>query len=144
MLNPANPVSIFVPMLVVVLLTFIAFLRMGAARAGAMKSGQDPNFYRAHQGAPEPEGAVVAVRHYGNLLELPTIFYPACLLAYVLNAVGCWTLIFAWAYVAGRVVQSAVHMTYNNPAHRGLGFVLGMVAMIALWVNVGMAVFAKL
>jgi len=86
----------------------------------------------------------VAVRHYGNLLELPTIFYPACLLAYVLNAVGCWTLIFAWAYVAGRVVQSAVHMTYNNPAHRGLGFVLGMVAMIALWVNVGMAVFAKL
>ena len=60
------------------------------------------------------------------------------------DAVGLWTLIFAWAYVAGRLVQSAIHMTYNNPAHRGIGFILGALAMIALWVNLGMAIVGKL
>lgn len=134
---------ILVPMLVVVALTFVAFLRMAVAR-GAVAKVMDPNFYRAHQGGAEPEAAVVAVRHYGNLLELPTLFYAACLTAFVLGAVSFWTLIFAWGYVAARVLQSAVHMTYNNPTYRGGGFVLGVLFMAALWINLGMAICARL
>lgn len=138
-----NQVSIFLPMLLVGLLTFVAFARMGAARAKAVKEGQDPDYYRAHLGEPEPEYATAAVRHYGNMFELPTLFYATCLMAFVLNAVSGWTLIFAWAYVAGRLIQSAVHMSYNNPSHRGLGFVLSALCMLALWVNVAMSVFAQ-
>lgn len=143
MLNIANQHAIFVPMLVVVALTFVAFIRMAAAR-GAIAKDMDMNFYRAQQGGAEPEAAVVAVRHYGNLLELPTIFYAACLTAFVLQAVNGWVLGFAWAYVAARLVQSAIHLTYNNPGHRGGAFVLGVLFMLGLWVNVAMAVFARL
>lgn len=141
--DTVNQASIFVPMLIVVLLTFVAFFRMGMARAKAMKAGQDPEFYRAHLGGAEPEPAVVAVRHYGNLFELPTVFYAACLTAFVLGAVSIWTLLFAWGYVALRILQSAVHMTYNKPMHRGMPFMLGALFMIALWVNVAMAVLAQ-
>jgi hypothetical protein len=143
MFNAANQAAILVPMLVTVALTFVAFARMAQMRGAAAKT-MDPGFYRAHQGGQEPESAAAATRHYGNVLELPTVFYPACLTAFVLGGVGTWTLVFAWAYVAARVVQSAVHMSYNNPMHRGLGFILGMVAMIALWVNVGMTIAARL
>ena len=139
-----NQVSIFVPVLVVVLITFIAFIRMGAARGKAAKEGQDPNFYRAHLGTPEPEYATAATRHFNNMFEMPTLFYAGCITAYVLGAVGGWTLVFAWGYVAGRLVQSAVHMTYNNPMHRGIGFTLGVLFMFALWVNLAMAIFALL
>lgn len=139
-----NPVSIFVPMLVIVALTFVAFLRMAIARAAAIKAGQDPDYYRSHLGGSEPEATVVAVRHYGNLLELPVLFYAACLTAYALAAVGGWTLVFAWAYTAARLVQSFIHMSYNNPAHRGLGFVLGVFCLLALWINLGLAVLARL
>ena len=139
-----NPVSIFLPALVVVALTFVAFVRMAIMRAAAVKAGQDPAYYRAQLGTPEPEATVAAVRHYGNLLELPVLFYAACLTAYVLGAVNCWTLAFAWAYTAARLVQSAVHMTYNNPSHRGLGFVLGVVSLLALWVNLALAVIARI
>lgn len=138
-----NPVSIFVPMLVIVALTFVAFIRMAAAR-GAVAKQVDPNFYRAHQGGQEPESATAAVRHYGNLLELPTVFYAACLTAFVIGAVGAWTLIFAWGFVALRLVQSAVHLTYNNPAHRGVAFVLSALFMLALWINVGLSICAQL
>jgi hypothetical protein len=138
-----NQVGIFLPVLVVVALTYVAFIRMAAAR-GSVAKQMDPNFYKAQLGGHEPEAAVVAVRHYGNLLELPTVFYAACLTAFALGAVGQWTLILAWGYAAARVLQSAVHLTYNNPGHRGLSFVLGVVLSLALWVNVGMAVFARL
>ncbi len=144
MFNAANAVTIFVPMLVVVALTFVAFIKMATARGAAVKAGQDPAYYKAHLGAPEPEATVAAVRHYGNLFELPTLFYAACLTAYALGAVGPWTLVFAWAYVALRLVQSAVHMTSNNPSHRGGAFVLGVLAMLALWINLGVAVCARL
>jgi hypothetical protein len=88
--------------------------------------------------------AVVAVRHWGNLFELPTLFYAGCLTAYVLQAVSGVLLGFAWAYVAARLVQSAVHLTYNKPTHRGLAFVVGVLCMVGLWVKVGIAVCATL
>lgn len=138
-----NQVSIFLPVLVVAALTYVAFVRMAAARGAAAKT-MDPSFYKAQLGGHEPEAAVVAVRHYHNLLELPTTFYAACLTAFVLAAVGQWTLVFAWGYAAARVLQSAIHLSYNNPAHRGLAFVLGVVFSLALWVNVAIAVFARL
>lgn len=139
-----NQITIFLPMLVVVALTFVAFLKMGAARGAAVKGGHDPNYYKAHLGTPEPEATVAAVRHYGNLFELPTLFYAACLTAFVLGAVGTWTLVFAWGYVVARLVQSAVHMTYNNPGHRGGAFVLGVLFLLALWVTLGLAILDKL
>ena len=144
MFDTANPVSIFVPMLVVVALTFFAFLRMGAARSRAMKEGKDIAYYRAHLGPPEPETAVVAVRHYANMFEMPVLFYAACLTAFVLGAVSPWTLGLAWGFVAGRLVQSAVHTTYNNPMHRGMGFILGVLSLLALWVNLALAIAARL
>ena len=142
MFDTANQATIFLPLLVIVALTFVAFVRMAAAR-GAVAKQMDPSFYRAQLGGHEPESAVVAVRHYGNLLELPTLFYAACLTAFVLSAVTGWMLVWAWAYVAARLLQSAIHLSYNNPAHRGGAFVLGMVFMIALWVTIALHVFAR-
>jgi hypothetical protein len=139
-----NPVSIFVPVLVVVALTFLAFLRLAVGRAKAVKGGHDMAYYRAGFGDPEPEFTVVGVRHYGNLFEMPTVFYAGCLTAFALGAVGRWTLVFAWAYVAARLVQSAVHLTYNRPAHRGMAFFFGNLCLIGLWVTVALSIFARL
>lgn len=137
-----NQAAIFLPMLVVVALTFVAFVRMAAAR-GASAKQVDPDYFRAFQGKPEPEATVAAVRHYGNLFELPTLFYAACLTAFVLGAVSGWTLIFAWGYVAARLVQSAIHLTYNNPMHRGGGFIVGVLFMALLWINLALAILER-
>jgi hypothetical protein len=143
-MEPAvNQVSVFLPMLIVVALTFVAFVKMAAARGAAMKGGHDPAYYRAHLGAPEPEGTTAAVRHYGNMFELPTLFYAGCITAFVLGVVSGWMLVVAWGYAAARLLQSAVHMTYNNPSHRGGAFVLGMLFVLALWVMLALAILAR-
>jgi hypothetical protein len=144
MFDYTNQASVLVPMLVIVALTFVGFVKMAAGRGAAVKAGHDPNYYRAHLGAPEPEATVAAVRHWGNLFEFPTLFYAACVTAFALGAVGLWTLAFAWGFVVARLLQSAVHMTYNNPSHRGGGFILGVLFMAALWVNIGIAICGKL
>lgn len=143
MFDAANQAAILVPMLVVAALTLFAFIRMAAARGAAAK-GMDMNFYRAYQGGSEPEAAVIAVRHYGNLMELPTLFYPACVALYALGAVSGWALLWAWGYAAARLLQSAIHLTYNNPGHRGGAFMLGVLFMVALWAVLALAVFARL
>jgi hypothetical protein len=141
--HTVNQISIFLPVLVIVALTFVAFIRMAMAR-GAVAKSMDMNFYRAHQGGQEPESAAAAVRHYGNLFEMPVLFYAGSLTAYTLGTVSFWLLVFAWGYVAARLVQSAVHMSYNNPAHRGMAFVLGVIFMLALWINLALAICARL
>ena len=144
MFDASNQATIFVPMLAIVALTFVAFIRMAQMRGAAVKGGHPAEYYKAHLGAPEPEATVVAIRHYANMFELPTVFYPACLTAFVTGGVGMWTLVFAWAYVAARTVQSVVHLTSNNTNVRGGMFVLGVLCILALWVNVAMAVCGKL
>jgi hypothetical protein len=139
-----NQAYIFVPMMVVVFLTFIALFRMGAARGAAMKAGQDPNYYKAQLGDPEPESTVAAVRHFNILFEAPTLFYAGCITAYVLQAVNFWTVVFAWGFVILRLIQSAVHLTYNNPAHRGGAFMASMLFLLALWIQLAIAVCALL
>ena len=139
-----NQAYIFVPMLVVVALTFVAFIGMSVGRAGAIKAGHDPAYYKAHLGAPEPEGTVVKVRHYNNMFEMPVLFYAACLTAFVLGAVGTWTVYFAWGYVIMRLIQSVVHLAHNNAVQRGMAFSLSVLFMLALWINIGMSVAGKL
>ncbi len=39
----------------------------------------------------------------------------------------------AWAYVALRLVHSAVHLTYNRLFHRLLSFAASNFALMALW-----------
>ncbi|MCJ2188085.1 MAPEG family protein [Novosphingobium beihaiensis] len=139
-----NQTLVLLPMLAVAALTFVAFFKMAMARAAAVKAGHDPAFYRAHLGTPEPEAATAAARHWDNLFELPTLFYAGCITAFVLGAVGIWTLVFAWGFALCRLVQSAIHMTSNAPSPRALAFSLGVMFMLALWINVAIAIFTAL
>ena len=146
MFNAANPVGIFVPMLVARRADFYRLRPHGRGRAvRRSRRGIRIRTSTARTSArPSPRRRPLPSPLPATSFELPTLLYAACLTAFVLGAVSQWTLIFAWAYVAARVVQSLVHMTSNNTNARGGGFVLGVVCMLALWVNVGMAVGGKL
>lgn len=138
------PIAIFLPMLLIVALTFVAFIKMAIERTAAVKGGQNPEFYKVHLGDPEPEKTRAAVRHWDNLFELPTVFYAACLTAFALGAVSGWTLAFAWVFALGRIAQSVVHLTHNNPSQRGAAFTLSVLGLLALWINIGVTIFGRL
>ena len=145
MTQTVGQATIFVPVLAIVALTVIGFVRLLVARVRSAKArAVKLSYYRAFQGEGEPEIAAAAARHYNNLFETPVLFYVACVVAFELGAVTSTILVLAWGYVAARIVQSVIHLTTNNVRHRALAFALAWVFLLALWVRLGIALAAQL
>jgi len=83
--------------------------------------------------------AGIANRNYMNLLELPILFYVACLTLHATNHVDSAALHLAWTYVALRVVHSAVHLSYNKVLHRGILFGASNFVLAFIWIRLFLA-----
>lgn len=83
--------------------------------------------------------ASVANRNYMNLLELPVLFYVACLTLHATNHVDSTALHLAWIYVALRVAHSLVHLSYNKVLHRGALFGASNLVLAVIWVRLFLA-----
>ena len=83
-----------------------------------------------------PPGVSIPNRNYMNLLELPVLFYVACLTLYVTKSVDAIALALAWTYVVLRVVHSLVHLTYNNVIHRLSVFAASNFVLAGMWIHV--------
>lgn len=125
----------FAPMGAMALLTFavLLFIPIRRFRAGARGLVTADDF-RFGESASVPPDVSIPNRNYMNLLELPTLFFPACLMFYVAGRVDAAAVATAWAFVALRAIHSAVHLTYNNVRHRLAVFALSNVVLGALWV----------
>jgi hypothetical protein len=69
-----------------------------------------------------------------NLLEVPLLFYVACLMYFVADKVDGVTVALAWAYVALRLAHALIYLTYNRVLHRAVPFVLSNLVVLALWI----------
>ncbi|MEB3415264.1 MAPEG family protein [Alteriqipengyuania sp. WL0013] len=79
--------------------------------------------------------------NYNHLHEAPTLFYAVAIVIAIIGQGDGFNLWLAWAYVALRVAHSIVQATVNNvPVRFGL-FILSTVALMALILHAGMAVF---
>ena len=79
--------------------------------------------------------------NYNHLHEAPTLFYTVAIVIAIIGQGDGFNLLLAWAYVALRVAHSIVQATVNNvPVRFGL-FILSTVALMALILHAGMAVF---
>jgi hypothetical protein len=126
--------AIFGPMVALVLLTFgvlvyTGYKRFSAGFAGRVK-GSD---FRYGETANVPPDVAVANRNFMNLLEAPVLFYVLCLALYVTDHVTSVTLYLAWAYVASRMIHTAIHLAYNRILYRFAAYALSNVVLATLW-----------
>ena len=129
-----NQTVIFAPMGAVALLTFAVLLLVPVRRFRAAFAGQvTAEDFKLGESAAVPPEVSIPNRNYMNLLELPTLFFPACLMFYVTGRVDGVVLGLAWAFVAFRALHTAIHLTYNNVFHRLTAFAAANVALAALW-----------
>ena len=69
--------------------------------------------------------------NYAHLMEQPTIFYPTVIILAIMGA-SAIDVLFAWIYVALRIVHSVWQATVNKVSVRFLFFVLSTIALIVL------------
>ncbi len=130
-------VWIFAPVAAMVALTFLVLFGMGSLRMSGMLTGRlSTDYYRYLRPDEDPEPEVLRgfTRNFINLLEVPVLFYVGCVTAYVTAAVDGTLVDLAWVFVGGRVIHSAIHLTYNHPWHRAAAFLFSSAIVLAFWV----------
>ena len=124
---------ILLPMLGMMLLTFVVWVYMYIQRIGyCVRNNVRTQDLTTPDRVAELIPAPVSYSAYNfrNLLELPVLFYVLCLLLYVTDRVDEWYLVAAWLFVALRAVHSVIHCTVNIVIWR---FVVYFVSALALW-----------
>ncbi len=125
---------ILYPMLAMVVLTAIVAVTMFLRRVAEMRSRRihPQRVATSAQMAAELEDSRAA-DNFRNLFEAPVLFYAAVLTVYATQLTGTAYLALAWTYVAGRVVHTGIHCTYNRVIHRLLAFAASFFVLLGLW-----------
>mgnify|MGYP002780258056 CR=1 FL=1 len=136
--------EILQPVVVLLAWTMVMWLWMYAVRLPALTaSGLKPDDARNTKALDEilPPKTQWAAHNYNHLHEAPTLFYAvAIVLALIGQGDGLNSLI-AWAYVGLRIAHSLVQATINKVALRFALYSLSSLALIALILHAGLAVF---
>lgn len=139
---PAAPSPLLAPAFALVGLTAIVWIWMYVTRTlpvlkGTLRVGDFGDPATAY-----PARLRWATDNFSNLFELPVLFYAWTLFAHQAGVAGDTELALAWIFVGSRYVHSAIHCGVNHVLARLLTYLLGALALWALWIRLGLAVFA--
>jgi hypothetical protein len=128
--------GIIYPMFALVVLTFTIGFSTGIARLVCAKKGHvDRRYFKLLSGYAPPDYIVKLGRNFSNLLEVPVLFYALGIILLTLDINNSLMLGFAWAFVGFRIIHSFIHVSYNNPIHRFLAFLLSSSIVLIMWVQ---------
>ena len=134
--------SIFWPMIVMALLTFIPLGMMPIKRIRSLLRGDTtPDDYKLGESARVPADVSLPNRNYMNTLEAPLLFYVLLLALYATRRVDLVFLCLAWAYVILRSGHSIIHLTYNRVTHRVVPFAISNFALMVMWILFAVSLF---
>jgi len=119
------------PMLAHIVLVFGLYAWLSVARTLAVRRGIiGYNAFEFTGG--EPPAIARITRNLSNQFELPVLFYVSILLLMQFAAVTVWDFWAAWAFIAGRVLHTAVQTQSSDVWLRGLVFGINALAVFAL------------
>ena len=128
--------EIIYPMFALVVLTFFIGFSTGISRLISAKKGLvDPKYFKLFVGDTPPESMLKLGRNFSNLLEVPILFYTVCIISLTLGGNDKLMTGFTWVFVILRLIHSIIHVTYNNPFHRFLAFLLSSIIVLIMWVQ---------
>ena len=127
--------AVFVPVAVLALWTGVVLLIVGGSRIQAVRAGRvTANAFSFGESPEVPPEVSLVNRNLMNLLEMPMLFYVACIAFYATGHVDRGVLALAWLFVALRLVHSMIHLTWNHILSRLAVFGLSNFVLLAIWI----------
>lgn len=124
----------FQPAFAMVALTFLVWCRLYYVRIGEMHRRRiAPQSLADSAGVAARLQDTRASDNFRNLFELPVLFYLGLGVLALSGPATSMTMALAWAFVALRVLHSAIHCTYNRVMHRFVVYVAGALVLWAFW-----------
>ena len=126
--------AILLPVFAQVALTFVVLTAMATRRRNAFVTGAVKMKDIALGQNAWPEDATKAANNFRNQFETPVLFYAACAFALITKSVDYWMLGLAWIYVASRIGHAAVQLGANFVMQRFRVYLVGLVALLGIWI----------
>ncbi|HUE46479.1 MAG TPA: MAPEG family protein [Aestuariivirgaceae bacterium] len=133
--------AMIAPVFVHVVLVVALVIATGRGRVAAVKAGEVTLKDIALDSSRWPERLRKLSNNYQNQFELPVLFYAGVALLIATGLADGISLVFAWGFVASRLVHSFIHVGTNNVVHRLYAFGAGLAALVALWLWFGLRLY---
>jgi hypothetical protein len=138
--------DILQPVVALLAWTMVMWVWMYATRIPAMlKAGLDAKGMVGTTGsslrAQLPDAVSWKADNYNHLHEAPTLFYAVAIVLAIIGQGDGFNTVLAWSYVILRVLHSVVQATVNRVALRFALFAGSSLALMALILHAGIAVF---
>ncbi len=135
---------IFWPVIVMVLLTLLIYVRLIKVKIREMKAGKVDMARRGVHEDAWGEAVMVINNNIRNQFELPVLFYVLCVVLWALEAVSILALVAAWLFVVSRIAHAWVHLSSNYIPNRRRLFTVGwwvllFMVLLVIWQLAGRA-----
>ena len=107
-----DQLALLIPVLVLIIWTFIIFLIMAFGRVSFMNNPQDAADSKDYKNQL-PTWVNRTADNYNHLFEQPVAFYAVTLTIALVNSFDSLIVQLAWAYVLIRIIHSLVQLTIN-------------------------------
>ena len=114
-----NDRAMFLPVLAMVAITLLAWLRLYQLRFAEMRRRHiDPQSIALSAQKDAGLADTRAADNFNNQFQLPVLFYAAVLVAHATSLGSDLFVQLSWAFVASRLVHALIQCTYNRVTHR--------------------------
>jgi hypothetical protein len=144
--DPMQDTIIFIPVLLMVLLTAVVWARMLQVRVTAMKQIQlHPEKMKSQQAKSLlPEAANIPAENFINIFEVPVLFYVLIGFMLITEQVSNFSIFAAFVFVFLRYIHSFIALTYNKVTQRFLVYVVSSLVLWAMWGHFAFQLFKSM
>ncbi len=127
--------SLLAPMGAMVTLTASVWLLMVLFRNyAALTQRASSDYFRFYDNELLPDDWIERpARTFNNLLQLPQLFYVACLAMMLTERVDAGQLALAWMFVATRALHALVYIAWNPLTYRFASWIAASLCLFTLW-----------
>lgn len=117
----------------VVLTAIVVFLMVLYRNAAVIRGAVSARYFRSFTDDQPAEWVERPTRTYMNLLELPVLFYVACLLMLTTGRFDAVQVSLAWIFVITRYVHAFIYIAVNHVPSRFTAFLTGVFTLAVIW-----------
>ncbi|REJ74047.1 MAG: MAPEG family protein [Acidobacteria bacterium] len=132
-----QPEAILGPVALQLGLTAAVWLLMVGFRNYSVLSGLiSGEYFRAYQALHAPPDWVERpARAFNNLMQVPTLFYLACLFLVLFERLDHQAVLLGWIYASTRLLHAVAYIGWNYLPARFGAWLASCVCLIVLWVR---------
>ena len=136
----ADPQELLAPVFAQVTLIGLVWLAMVVFRNYAiLKDITSGVYYERYVDDLPPDWVERPARAFNNLMQVPSLFFLACILMLLVASADRAQIILAWIFVVSRCLHAGIYIIWNYVPARFACFVAGSITLIVMYTRLGSA-----